>query len=142
VRALAPSDWPAMLELDAAAFGASRASVLHRLADEAPEYARVAEQRGRLRGYALGRHGHVREQLGPIVALDGRTAEALLDACLAGHSERSFFIDVPETRQAFAAQLALRGFAIQRTFLRMRLERLVERTDAESVYAIVGPEFG
>jgi predicted N-acetyltransferase YhbS len=142
VRPLAPGDWPALLASDATAFGASRAGLLHRLAADAPEYAWVAEDEGRLRGYVFGRHGHVREQLGPLVADGADTAAALLDACLTAHPDRPVFIDVPDAQPAFRNALIDLGFAIERPFLRMHLEPLTAAGRPSAVYAITGPEFG
>jgi hypothetical protein len=123
-------------------FGASRASLLERLANEAPEYAWVAEHRGSVRGYLLGRHGHVREHLGPLVADSADAAGGLLDACVAANPNRSVFIDVPDEQQAFRDKLVRLGFAIERPFLRMHRGRLTTPGKPSRVYAITGPEFG
>ena len=87
-RPLTRADWPALLDKDIHAFGASRASLLERLAADAPEYAWVVERDGRLNGYLLGRHGAVREHLGPLIADSDETAWQLLEACLAAHPDR------------------------------------------------------
>ena len=141
-RPLARGDWPALLDMDTRAFGASRASLLERLAAEAPEYAWVAERHGRLHGYLLGRHGHVREQLGPLIADSAETAGLLLDACLGAQPERKIFIDVPDDQQAWRDRLTQIGFAIERPFLRMYRGRLTAPGQPSQVYAITGPEFG
>jgi hypothetical protein len=132
----------ALLRMDAEVFGASRASLLERLANEAPEYAWIAEHRGSVRGYLLGRHGHVREHLGPLVADSAETAGGLLDACLGANPNRSVFIDVPDEQQAFRDKLVRLGFAIERPFLRMHRGRLTPPGQPSHVYAITGPEFG
>lgn len=141
-RPLARGDWPALLEMDARVFGASRAGLLERLASDAPEYAWVGHVDGRLRGYAFGRHGHVLEHLGPLTADSAGTACVLLDACLAAHPDRNFFVDVPDDKRTLRAKLAQRGFAIERPFLRMHLGRLTAPGRPSQVYAIAGPEFG
>lgn len=141
VRPLAAADWPALLDLDLGAFGASRATLLQGLVTEAPEYAWVAEAGG-VRGYLVGRHGHVREHLGPLIADSAESAAALLDACLAAHPARTFFIDVPDDQQLFRARLTDLRFAVERPFLRMYRGRLTAPGDPSRVYAIAGPEFG
>jgi GNAT superfamily N-acetyltransferase len=141
-RPLQSPDWPAIHEMDARAFGASRAALLTRLAGEAPEYAWVAERNGRLDGYLLGRHGHVREHLGPLVAGTPETAAWLLDACLDAHPGRAVFLDAPDDHRSWSAALAERGFAVERPFLRMYRGRLVTPGQPSQVYAITGPEFG
>ena len=49
-RPLARADWTAIREMDHRAFGASRLGLLQRLADEAPEYARVIPRGSNVRG--------------------------------------------------------------------------------------------
>ena len=141
-RPVARADWPALLDMDAHAFGASRAGLLERLAADAAEYAWVAERHGRLHGYLLGRYGHVREHLGPLIADSAETAGLLLEACLAAHPDRSIFMDVPDDQHTFRARLFQLGFAIERPFLRMHRGRLTAPGQPSQVYAIAGPEFG
>jgi GNAT superfamily N-acetyltransferase len=141
-RRLVLADWPAIQDMDARAFGASRARLLQRLADEAPEYAWVVEQRGRLQGYVFGRHGHVREHLGPLVADNAATAGCLLDACLAANPGRAVFVDAPDDQASWRAELVARGFAIERPFLRMYRGRLEAPGEPSQIYAVTGPEFG
>jgi ribosomal protein S18 acetylase RimI-like enzyme len=141
-RPLEPRDWPALLDIDRRAFGASRARLLERLAAEAPEYAWVADVQGQLRGYVVGRHGYVREQIGPLVADSPEIAESLLGAVLASHSDRRVFIDVPDDQRAFRDHLTQLGFAKERPFLRMFRGQLTAPGQPPLMYAITGPEFG
>lgn len=141
-RPLAIADWPALYEMDARAFGASRASLLERLAHDAPEYAWVAEREGRLQGYLFGRHGYVREHLGPLVVDTPETAGLLLETCLAANPDRKIFLDVRDDQRAWRARLAELGFVIERPFLRMCRGRLTTLDQRSPVYAITGPEFG
>ena len=124
------------------AFGAPRVSLLERLAADSPEYAWVVEDDGRLNGYLLGRHGHMRDHLGPLIADSADTAHTLLVACLAAHPDRDLFIDVPDDQQRWRARLGQLGFAIERPFLRMYRGRLTSPGQPSQVYAITGPEFG
>jgi GNAT superfamily N-acetyltransferase len=141
-RPLTRADWPAVLDKDIHAFGASRASLLERLTADAPEYAWVAERDGRLNGYLLGRHGAVREHLGPLIADSDETAWQLLGACLAAHPDREFIIDVPDDQHSWRARLGELGFAAERPFLRMYRGRLTTPGQPSQVYAITGAEFG
>ena len=141
-RPLTRADWPALLDKDSHAFGASRASLLERLAADAPEYAWSSERDGRLNGYLLGRHGAVREHLGPLIADNDETAWQLLGACLAAHPDRDFLIDVPDDQPSWRARLDQLGFAIERPFLRMYRGRLTTPGQPSQVYAITGAEFG
>ena len=84
-RPLEPRDWPAILALDAPAFGVSRADHLAWLADGAPHYAWVLDGQGTIGACLFGRHGHDRDQLGPLIARDRRSAEARARHLPRGH---------------------------------------------------------
>jgi GNAT superfamily N-acetyltransferase len=90
---------------------------------------------------AVRRAGRRAAQLGPIVA--GRSSDALdlLAAALADLSG-AVFVDVPVHCSEIAHELARRGFARQRSFVRMA--RGDERAAAARprVFALAGPEFG
>jgi predicted N-acetyltransferase YhbS len=141
-RPLARADWPAIREMDQRAFGASRLGLLQRLADEAPEYARVFLRGGSVQGYLFGRHGHNREHLGPLVADGPDTAAALLDSVLREQPNRRFYVDVPDDRQEWRDVLSRMGFAIERPFVRMYRGPLATPGQPSSIHAIAGPEFG
>jgi predicted N-acetyltransferase YhbS len=140
-RLLQPPDWPAIRDMDRRAFGAVRFDLLQRLAVEAPEYAWVLESDGALRGYLFGRHGHVREHLGPMVAGDAESARLLLASCLAA-VPGAVFMDVPRHQQAFRSFLLDAGFVVERPFLRMHRGALTTPGEPPLIFAITGPEFG
>ena len=142
VRALGHEDWLAIADMDRRAFGESRIELLRGLAADAPEYARVVPGDGGVRGYMFGRHGHVREHLGPIVAQDAQAATMLLHSCLAAHPDRPVFVDALDDQHAFVTALEAAGFAVERPFLRMHRGPLTSPGDPTLVYAIAGPELG
>jgi GNAT superfamily N-acetyltransferase len=141
-RPLVPADWPSIREMDEQAFGASRIGLLHRLADDAPEYARVIARGRHVQGYLFGRHGHNREHLGPLVADGPDTAAALLASILTAHPDHRIYLDVPDEQQAWRDVLSGVGFTIERPFLRMHRGPLRTPGTPSSIYAIAGPEFG
>jgi GNAT superfamily N-acetyltransferase len=142
-RPFEPTDWPGVRELDLRAFGASRANLLERLVDDAPEYAWVLDRNGGgIRGFLLGRHGHVREHLGPLIADAHESARVLLESCLTSHPDRAVFIDAPDNQPGWIDTLMSAGFAIERPFLRMYRGRLTAPGDPSLIFAIAGPEFG
>jgi ribosomal protein S18 acetylase RimI-like enzyme len=141
-RPIARADWPAILDMDVRVFGASRVKLLERLAHDAPEYAWVVEAEHRLQGYVFGRHGFVREHIGPVVAESAEVAEQLLDACLRANADRAVFIDAPDDQPGWRDVLVERGFAIERPFRRMYRGRLSSPGQPSHLYAITGPEFG
>ncbi len=95
-----------------------------------------------LRGYLFGRHGHVREHLGPLVARGHDAARVLVQSCLAAIPGRPVFMDVPDDQQAFTAFLAAEGFRAERPFLRMYRGALTAPGEPRAIFAIAGPEFG
>lgn len=141
VRPFQSTDWRMVRDIDLRVFGASRLDLLERLAQEAPEYAWVLEDTA-VRGYIFGRHGHNREQLGPLVADSSASAGALVATCLAEHPGRRFFIDVPEDQRAWRQILSDMGFAVERSFVRMHRGLLTAEGEPSSTFAITGPEFG
>jgi GNAT superfamily N-acetyltransferase len=141
-RPLRSADWPAIRDMDLQAFGASRLDLLRRLAGEAPEYARVIAGGDEVRGYAFGRHGHNREQLGPLVADGPDIAAALVESVLAEQPDRRFYLDAPDDQREWRDVLTRMGFAIERPFLRMHRGPLAAPGQPSSIFAIAGPEFG
>jgi GNAT superfamily N-acetyltransferase len=141
-RPIATGDWSAILGADAGVFGASRETLLRRLADEAPEYAWVVPHESRLHGYVFGRHGSVRDHIGPLIAESADVAEHLLDACLSVKPQRAVLVDAPDDQQSWRTALVQRGFAIERPFLRMYRGHLTMPGQPSRIYAITGPEFG
>ncbi len=142
VRRLDSRDWPAILDLDAPAFGARRESQLRWLASGAADYAWVHAADGVMNGFLLGRYGHQCDQLGPLVARNRASAEALVSTCLAAHPGRSFYLDTPDRHAEWARWLSALGFTIERPFLRMHRGPLADSGRSDNVFAITGPEFG
>jgi hypothetical protein len=142
IRPLNLGDLAAISAIDADAFGASRASLLTRLAAEASDFSWVCEENGVVRGYVFGRRGHVRDHIGPLVADDADVATRLLDACLNAPRTRGVIIDAPDASAAWRDALLARGFAIERPFLRMSRGPLTATGEPSRVFGITGPEFG
>jgi GNAT superfamily N-acetyltransferase len=141
VRALNESDWPAILALDASAFGCDRSGLLARLRARSSGFACVLEQDGRLRGFLLGREGRIATQLGPIVA-DHPTGAAALASWAAGRLASPLIVDALERHGAFARWLDANGFQQERAYTRMALGRDELFGDAARTVAIAGPELG
>jgi hypothetical protein len=125
-------------DLDGAAFGADRSAVLADLADRPAPVAALAAGAD---GYLLSRAGRKATQLGPLVARDAGIAVALLRRGLDA-AAGTVVIDVPESAPAVAEHLAARGFAPERSFVRMALGRDEIGGAPELVHAIAGPELG
>lgn len=135
VRRMTEDDWPAVLAQDAAAFGAPRAALLRAFAARAPAF--VAEDGS---GFALARDGARGPQIGPVVARDDDTAEALVAAARAA-LPGPCVLDLPDARPGLAAWLAAHGGTMQRPFTRMALGADTPG-EASRFGAVAGPEFG
>ncbi len=138
VLPLEESQLPAAVALDAAVFGAPRASLLRSFRARAPHLAlRLKEH-----GIVVARPGRLATQIGPLAASDEGAALALLRAALA-RATGPVFLDVPDRWTGLAAELQRRGFTIQRSFRRMALaDRPPVLGDAARGFVIAGPEFG
>jgi GNAT superfamily N-acetyltransferase len=141
-RAMKAADLAEVLAWDLEAFGADRSAVLHWALGQAPEYAWCASGAAGLDGYCFGRHGHNADHIGPVVARRPKIAKDLVQACLAAHPGRRFFLDAPREPAEWPGTLAELGFAEQRPFTRMYRGGGQEPGRPAELYAVVGPEFG
>jgi GNAT superfamily N-acetyltransferase len=142
VRPLARADLEAVLAWDREAFGADRGRALDWALRCVPEYAWGAFAPTGLAGYVLGRHGRRFEHLGPLVARDAGTAEALVAACLHAFPARRFGLDAVADRPDWQAVLHRRGFREARPFTRMYRSGEGDPGRRDAVFAVLGPEFG
>ena len=143
VRPIVKTDWPAILELDLRAFGASRERLLRNLALRLPEAALAVERDGELAGFVLGRDGREACQIGPLVARDESTASRLLDAAVAG-VRPPVYIDIVDHAPALQAWAQAQRFAFQRPFTRMVHGAGTAPAPGEErlVFCPAGPELG
>jgi GNAT superfamily N-acetyltransferase len=141
LRGLTEGDWPQILSLDLPAFGASREPLLRALAARLPEAALVAERRGEICGYLLGRDGREARQLGPLVAADLPTARALLARAL-GRVPAPLYIDLVDRHTDLRSWALLQGFSVQRPFTRMVHGLACAPGDNETLMLAAGPELG
>jgi hypothetical protein len=137
VRPLREDDWPALLALDGAAFGAPRGALLHGFARRLPAGGWIAEDGT---GYALGRDGLRLDQIGPVVARDPATALALIAAARRAIG-RPALLDLADAAAPVAAAIAAAGGVRLRPFTRMACGAQPPGEQALLV-AMAGPEFG
>jgi ribosomal protein S18 acetylase RimI-like enzyme len=141
LRPLQASDWPAILELDARAFGGDREPLLRSFASRLPQAAWVAESGGRLAAFVLGRDGREACQLGPLVATDPGAADQLLSVA-AVKLEGPVYLDLADAQAVLQPRVAALGFVAQRSFTRMVLGPHRSPGDDALVVLVAGPEFG
>jgi hypothetical protein len=106
-----------------------------------PAAAHIAEGKGGIRGFVLGRDGRASMQIGPLVAEDAATAIALLRAALAGITG-PVCIDLGNAHQAVIEAVTRASFGPQFPFIRMIHGRSQAFDDPQRVVAIAGPELG
>ena len=140
VRAMEPADLGAVLELDHAATGAPRATLLHHALAAAPGLARVFHDGVRPRGFCLGRYGERADHVGPVVAEDAAIARELVAACVAQPRTRPLIVDA-RVEPAWLAALRALGFREQRPFTRMYLNDRRPPARPGLEWAVRGPEF-
>jgi GNAT superfamily N-acetyltransferase len=137
VRLMRDEDLGALAERDTQAFGADRGFLCRRLLRRAPQYARVAET-----GHSFGRRGFLYDQIGPIVASDTTTAEAIVSACLSESRGHKVVIDAPRLNPGWLAWLETLGFKEERRLLRMSRGVNPHPGRPGDMYAVAGPELG
>jgi hypothetical protein len=138
VRAMAAGDIPSVTAIDAVAFGAKRKFLIESLFSRLPRLAFVSLDST---SFVLARPGRMATQIGPIVATNEDVADALLDAAL-GSVSGPVLLDLIDGRDILIRRLQQRGFLVQRTFLRMSLNRRAPFGDPAHLFVVAGPEFG
>lgn len=91
-RAATAEDLTGILRLDETVFGTDRTPIITRLPAFADQL-RVAEENGRIVGYAAAWPNMDSHVVGPLIARDSETAKALL-ASLAAHTDRPLRTDI------------------------------------------------
>lgn len=91
-RAATAEDLPSILRLDDEVFGVDRTPLITRLPAFADQL-RVAEEDGRIIGYAAAWPNMDTHVVGPLIAADTETAQALI-ASLAAHTDRPLRTDI------------------------------------------------
>lgn len=117
VRRLEGEDLAAVAELDARAFGISRAALIGKLFAQAKGYGLF--RGGRLHAFALCRpfgRGHV---IGPVVADSDADAIAVIRQHVAAHENQFLRLDTPVETGTFATFLAQSGLTVFDTVLAM-----------------------
>jgi GNAT superfamily N-acetyltransferase len=106
-RAATAEDLPSILRLDEEVFGADRTHVITRLPAFADLF-RVAEEAGRIIGYAAAWPNMDTQVVGPLIARDTQTAQSLL-ASLAARTDRPLRTDIDVRHEELLAWVKARG---------------------------------
>jgi predicted N-acetyltransferase YhbS len=108
-RAATAEDLSAILRLDEQAFGTDRTHIVTRLPAFADQL-RVAEENGRIIGYAAAWPNMDTHVVGPLIARDRSVAQALI-ASLAAHTDRPLRTDIDVRHTELLAWAKERGLA-------------------------------
>ncbi|MFH8657694.1 GNAT family N-acetyltransferase [Streptomyces afghaniensis] len=108
-RAATAEDLSAILRLDEQAFGTDRTHIVTRLPAFADQL-RVAEENGRIIGYAAAWPNMDTHVVGPLIARDQSVAQALI-ASLAAHTDRPLRTDIDVRHTELLAWAKERGLA-------------------------------
>ncbi|MDN3023740.1 GNAT family N-acetyltransferase [Streptomyces sp. S.PB5] len=108
-RAATAEDLTAILRLDEEVFGTDRTHIVTRLPAFADQL-RVAEENGRIIGYAAAWPNMDNHVVGPLVARDTETAKALV-ASLAARTDLTLRTDIDVRHEGLLAWLKERGLA-------------------------------
>ncbi|AIR99333.1 hypothetical protein SGLAU_16835 [Streptomyces glaucescens] len=108
-RPATAEDLQAILRLDEEVFGADRTHIITRLPAFADQL-RVAEARGRIIGYTAAWPNMDTHVVGPLIARDTETAQALI-ASLAAHTDRPLRTDIDVRHEDLLAWAKERGLA-------------------------------
>jgi len=141
IRPVTSEDWSALSAYDALAFGADRSAVLAGLRGRLPAAELIAERDGRIAGFLLGRDGRLAKHLGPLVAEDDATAQALVARAVDG-IEGPLFVDLADAKTGVGSLLEAHGFSAVRPLTRMLFGGVKRFDDAARTFAVIGPEFG
>ncbi|MEU4168131.1 GNAT family N-acetyltransferase [Streptomyces sp. NPDC026665] len=108
-RPATAEDLAPVLRLDEEVFGADRTHMITRLPAFGDQL-RVAEENGRIIGYAAAWPNMTTQVVGPLIARDTRTAKALVSS-LAAHTDRPLRTDVDTRHEELLSWLKERGLA-------------------------------
>ncbi|MCT9098048.1 GNAT family N-acetyltransferase [Haloarchaeobius sp. HME9146] len=125
-------------ELDEQACGVDRGDLLSRLLSEEGT---VAFQAADDRGYAIVRPGRTHWQVGPVIARDGQTLEALLEAVADSLPDRRVIVDVLG-ESGYATELGRFGLTEHRHLTRMTHQASNPALMGDAVVAAAGFELG
>jgi len=137
-----PEDIAEVAAFDKKVFGADRTALILQLYESFPELAWLIREQGRLAGFCLGRPGRNFTQIGPVNALSGEMAEALIGRAISQIRGRAVVVDIHADKSHTRHWLGSHGFTAQRPFERMYLHSNPHPGIMENLYLIAGPELG
>ena len=139
-RAMTPADLESIRLLDTSAFGAARGPLLAGLLKHGRGW--IVDGRTAPSGFGFSRPGREADYIGPIVAQDAETAEAIVTNLLHALPGRQVYWDIPGGNPRATALAERLGFTPRRRLTRMVLGEATRVGQAELVHAAAGFELG
>jgi ribosomal protein S18 acetylase RimI-like enzyme len=136
------SDMNEVAALDASVFGAGRTFLIKSLVNEKPESAWCIKNNGRIKAFALGRHGRKYQQIGQVFASSLKEVKVLISYIIGKYARLPVVVDVLADKRELINWLNGIGFTRQRDFVRMYLHTNPCPGITENQFLICGPEFG
>jgi predicted N-acetyltransferase YhbS len=140
VREFHAADLPAVVELDAKAFGVTRPELIGALC--APARVVIAARSGEVEGFGLLRAGVTADYIGPMVAKRVDCAAAIARELVRFCGEKPIYWDVPESNAEGVRLAEEMGFVPQRTLVRMFLGEESRSGIVTNYFGIADPSLG
>lgn len=131
-----------IVDWDATHFGTNRGPVLRELLTRQGSRAFCVHNGGSLSGFLITRLGSAATQLGPWVADNDDTAEALLRAALQDERAQEVLMDVPLPNTRATSLVEHYGFTAERGFTRMSRPGGHTPENNQRIYATAGADRG
>ena len=141
-KPITPENLEPIAAIDSEVFGADRSFLLKWMLEGASQFAFIKEVDNDSVGYCFGREGFNFIQIGPVVARDRITAQALVSDALNACKGMRVVLDVPEFDSIWKQWLIGIGFSVQRPFIRMFRGSNKFSGQPLNQFAVLGPEFG
>lgn len=127
-------------QLDEQVFGANRKEMLVYLFNNSPQLAWVVKDKNEIIGFCLGRKGLRFTQIGPVYASSDKQIKSLITSALNQVIGQPVVVDLLADKKSIENWLTENGFAKQRTFERMYLNKNPYPGIIKKQYFISGPE--
>ena len=141
LRALDERDWPSVMQIDAAAFGAHRPELLRQLGQESRR-ACVWPATGQVLGFGFRRPGADSDYLGPLACLTAEASAILVPELLAAPTAVSLTWDIPDHNESAKSIAQSFGFKPVRALTRMRLGPPADALQPSALFGIADPAVG
>jgi ribosomal protein S18 acetylase RimI-like enzyme len=142
LQSMRPEHLDQLAKWDADIFGVNRRKVLAGFLKRNPELCFCFIVENQITGYIMAHKGYEAYQIGPFLAEDSQTAEALLLKVTDQITGQKVFMDVPEPNQAALELVERHHFTIQRSFCRMYQGENLYPGQPDKVYGTSGAEKG